>query len=110
MKLTKKQSIYYTEKMNTLNINQKKIYELFKQKKVTYKRIQKNIGYGHYGIRFNIIGSTFNPKMLIDIYVFLSSIPSRPNIGCFENLKKNQKNLDFMLNNGFSYSEAIQIL
>ena len=110
MKLTKEQKVYYTEKMKSLNINQRKVYNLFKDKKATYTRICENIDYGYGGIASNIQGYTFNPKMLIDIYQYLSSIPTIPNLDCFTNLKSHEKNLSYLINNGFSYSEAIQIL
>ena len=110
MKLTKEQRVYYTEKMKSLNINQRKVYNLFKDKKVTYTRIFENIDHGYGGIVSNIQGYNFNPKILIDIYQYLSSIPTIPNLDCFTNLKSHEKNLSYLINNGFSYSEAIQIL
>ena len=109
MKLTKEQRIHYTEKMKALNINQRKVYNLFKEKKITYTQIHDNIDYGYCGIRFNITGDRFNPKILIDIYEYLSSIKTPNTRDCFTNLKPYQKNLNYLLNNGFGYSEAIMI-
>ena len=109
MKLTKEQRLHYTEKMKALNINQRKVYNLFKEKKITYTQIHDNIDYGYCGIRFNITGDRFNPKILIDIYEYLSSIKTPNTRDCFTNLKPYQKNLNYLLNNGFGYSEAIMI-
>lgn len=109
MKLTKEQRLYYTEKMKALNINQRKVYNLFKEKKITYTQIYNSIDYGECGIRLNITGDRFNPKMLIDIYNYLSSLNPITTHDCFKNLKPYQKNLNYLLNNGFSYSEAIGI-
>jgi len=109
MSLTRKELIFYTEKMNVLNINQNKVYTIFKEKKVTYTQVFQNIDYKYNAVSSAINGINFNPKILIDIYQYLSAIKTPVTLECCTNLKREEKNLGYLLDNGFSYSEAIRI-
>ena len=109
MKLTKKENLFYSEKMKSLGINQRQVLNQFKLKKVSITILSDKIGFGYHAVFNNVKGYSFNPKIIIAIHQFLEGVKTPLDFSWCAKLTKEDKRLDNLLMNGFSYWEAVRI-
>jgi len=107
--ITKKEKNFYSDKMIQLGITQGQIYDLTKKKWGLKAEISRSLNISSSSLSCILIGHTFNPKILVEVYEYLNKKHTNRYFKHLQDLTRAQKSVGSLLMNGFSYWEAIRI-
>ena len=109
MKITKKEKLFYSDKLETLGVDYHDVYEMTKQVFGLKSEICRNLNIASSSLCCVLTGQTNNPKTLYNVYQYLKERHNNPFFTQLQNIPKSDKRLDNLLMNGFSYWEAVRI-
>jgi len=107
MKLTKEETLHYTNIAKQQGLTGRKVLKESIDKKVSIAEICRALLLNHSTLHNVLHGVYWSPKILIRASKYLKTKPKLYDWAT--NLKEDEKTIDNLIINGFSYSEAIQI-
>ena len=110
MKITLKETWFYDQKLKDLGVSVESINNMFEGKRGLKSEVSKKLNIPFSSLTCSIKEHYNNPRTLFLIWEYLSNRPQKKENDNFKNISRLSKNLGSMLNEGFSYQEAIQIL
>ena len=109
MKITKKENLFYTDKLESLGITYHDVCGITKDFYGLKSQICKDLNIASSSLSCVLSGDTNNPRIVFNVYQYLMKRHNNNYFNKMQNLKKEEKTLDYLLMNGFSYWEAVRI-
>ena len=109
MKITKKENLFYTDKLESLGITCHDVHYMTKDFFGIKSKMCRELNIASGSLSCVLSGDTNNPRVVFNVYQYLKKRHNNNYFNKIQNLKKEEKSLDYLLMNGFSYWEAMRI-